>query len=51
MPKMSKIVRSILNIKHHEYVDDIQKADEHMQKRSLDEDEHYENTKRIPHKS
>ena len=25
MPKMSKIVESILNIKHHEYVDDIQK--------------------------
>ena len=49
MPKMSKIVESILNIKHHEYVDDIQKADEHMQKRSLDEDEHYEIPKRIYH--
>ena len=41
---MSKIVATVLNIRHREYVDDAGKAAEHMQERSLEEDEYY----RIP---
>lgn len=47
MSKMSKIVESALDKKHREYVDDATKADEHMQERSLEEDEHYEIPKMI----
>ena len=42
MSKMSKIVETALDKKHREYVDDADKADEHMQERSLEEDETYE---------
>ena len=38
---MSKIVETALDKKHREYVDDANKADEHMQERSLEEDEPY----------
>jgi acetyl esterase/lipase len=41
MSKMSKIVETALDKKHREYVDDAGKADEHMQERSLEEDEPY----------
>ena len=41
---MSKIVATVLKIRHREYVDDADKATEHMQERSLEEDEYY----RIP---
>ncbi|SDA52685.1 alpha/beta hydrolase [Methanobrevibacter millerae] len=41
MSKMSKIVETVMDKKHREYVDDADKADEHMQERSLDEDEVY----------
>lgn len=44
MSIMSKIVATVLNIRHREYVDDAGKAAEHMQERSLEEDEYY----RIP---
>ena len=44
MSIMSKIVATVLNIRHREYVDDADKAVEHMQERSLEEDEYY----RIP---
>ena len=47
MSKMSKIVESALEKKHREYVDDADKADEHMQERSLEEDEHYEIPKMV----
>ena len=47
MSKMSKIVENILDKKHREYVDDANKAKEHMQKRSLEEDEHYKLPKMI----
>ena len=47
MSKMSKIVESALDKKHREYVDDADKADEHMQDRSLEEDELYEIPKRL----
>ena len=47
MSKMSKIVETALDKKHREYVDDATKADEHMQERSLEEDEHYELPKMI----
>ena len=49
MSKMSKIVETVLDKKHREYVDDAGKADEHMQERSLEEDEHYEIPKMIYH--
>lgn len=41
---MSKIVATVLKIRHREYVDDADKAVEHMQERFLEEDEYY----RIP---
>ena len=44
MSIMSKIVATVLKIRHREYVDDADKATEHMQERSLEEDEYY----RIP---
>lgn len=44
---MSKIVEKALDKKHREYVDDAGKAGEHMQERSLEEDEHYEIPKMI----
>ena len=47
MSKMSKIVETALDKKHREYVDDASKADEHMQERSLEEDEYYEIPKMI----
>ena len=47
MSKMSKIVETALDIKHREYVDDAEKADEHMKERSLEEDEDYKIPKRI----
>ena len=47
MSKMSKIVETALDKKHREYIDDAEKAKEHMQKRSLEEDEPYKIPKRI----
>lgn len=47
MSRMSKIVEKAMDVKHREYVDDASKADEHMQERSLEEDERYEIPKRI----
>lgn len=47
MSKMSKIVEYALDKKHREYVDDANKADEHMQERSLEEDEYYKIPKKI----
>ena len=44
---MSKIVETALDKKHREYVDDAGKAGEHMQERSLEEDEPYEIPKGI----
>ena len=44
MSIMSKIVATVLKIRHREYVDDADKAVEHMQERALEEDEYY----RIP---
>ena len=44
MSIMSKIVATVLKIRHREYVDDTDKAAEHMQEQSLEEDEYY----RIP---
>jgi acetyl esterase/lipase len=44
---MSKIVEKALDKKHREYVDDASKAVEHMQERSLEEDESYEIPKMI----
>ena len=44
---MSKIVETALDKKHREYVDDADKADEHMRERSLEEDEYYEIPKMI----
>ena len=41
MSKLSKIVATVLKKRHHEYVDDAGKAVEHMQERSLEEDEYY----------
>ena len=49
MSKMSKIVEYAMDKKHREYVDDASKADEHMQERSLEEDEYYEIPKKIYH--
>lgn len=46
---MSKIVETILDKKHREYVDDAAKAYEHMRERSLEEDEKYEMPKIIYH--
>ena len=47
MSRMSRIVESVLDKKHREYVDDAEKADEHMKQRSLEEDERYEIPKMI----
>lgn len=41
MSFMSKIVTKALEKKHRDYIDDSKKAQEHMQKRSLEEDEYY----------
>ena len=41
MSKLSKIVATVLKKRHREYVDDAGKAVEHMQERSLEEDEYY----------
>ena len=49
MSKMSKIVEIGLEKKHRDYMDDPDKAHEHMQKRSLEEDEPYKIPKRIYH--
>ena len=49
MSKMSRIVETALDKKHREYVDDAKKADEHMQERSLEEDEEYKLPKMIYH--
>lgn len=49
MSRMSKIVETALDKKHREYVDDAGKAAEHMQERSLEEDETYEIPKMIYH--
>ena len=49
MSKMSKIVETALDKKHREYIDDAEKANEHMQKRSLEEDEPYKIPKGIYH--
>lgn len=49
MSKISKIVETALDKKHREYVDDASKAAEHMQERSLEEDETYEIPKMIYH--
>lgn len=49
MSKMSKIVESALDKKHRGYVDDASKADEHMQERSVEEDEEYKIPKGIYH--
>lgn len=47
MSKMSRIVETALDKKHREYVDDALKAYEHMQERSLEEDEPYKIPKMI----
>lgn len=49
MSKMSKIVEYSLDKKHREYVDDADKADEHMEERSKEEDEPYKIPKKIYH--
>ena len=42
MSLMSKIVAKALEKKHRSYIDDSSKAEEHLQKRSLEEDEYYQ---------
>ena len=42
MSVMSKIMETVLEKRHREYVDDAAKAQEHMKERSLVEDERYE---------
>lgn len=49
MSKMSKIVEFTLDKANSEYFEDASKADEHLQKRSLEEDEYYKIPKRIYH--
>lgn len=49
MSKMSKIVETALDKKHREYVDKADKADEHMEERSLEEDEPFKIPKRVYH--
>lgn len=49
MSKMSKIVEFALDKKNSEYFEDAEKAKEHLQKRSLEEDEPYKLPKRIYH--
>lgn len=49
MSRLSKIVEKGMDKKHREYVDDAEKADEHMQERSLEEDKTYEIPKKIYH--
>lgn len=46
---MSKIVETALDKKHREYVDKVDKADEHMEERSLEEDEPFKIPKRVYH--
>lgn len=46
---MSKIVEYSLDKKHREYVDDADKADEHMEERSKEEDEPFKIPKKIYH--
>lgn len=49
MSKRAKIMESILERKHSEYVDDADKADEFIHKRSKEEDEYYNIPKKIYH--
>lgn len=49
MSKMSKIVEFALEKTDHKFLEDAEKADEHMQKRSLNEDERYKIPKRVYH--
>ena len=49
MSKRSKIIETVLEKKHREYIDDADKAKEHMAERSLEEDEPYKLPKRIYH--
>lgn len=49
MSKRSKIIETVLEKTHREYIDDADKAKEYMEERSLEEDEPYEIPKRIYH--
>lgn len=49
MSKRSKVIETILEKKHRDYVDYADKADEHMHERSLEEDKHYKLPKMIYH--
>ncbi|WP_296888361.1 alpha/beta hydrolase fold domain-containing protein [uncultured Methanobrevibacter sp.] len=49
MSKRSKIIETVLEKTHREYIDDADKAKEHLTERSLEEDEPYEIPKRIYH--
>ncbi len=49
MSKMSKIVETVMDKKHRQYVDEADEADKHMKERSLEEDETYEIPKMIYH--
>ena len=49
MSIISKVVERVLDKRHREYVDDAGKAREHMEKRSLEEDEPYKIPKLIYH--
>ena len=49
MSKMSKIVETALEKKHREYMDNADKAREHLHERSLEEDEPYKIPKMIYH--
>ena len=44
---MSKIVDFALGKKYHKYLNDVECAKKHMQKRSLEEDEYYKIPKRV----
>ena len=49
MSKRSKIIETVLEKTHREYIDDADKAKEHLTERSLEEDETYEIPKMIYH--
>ncbi|WP_295616285.1 alpha/beta hydrolase [uncultured Methanobrevibacter sp.] len=49
MSKMSKVYEKTLEKRHREYVDDVDKAKEHMQEYSLEEDNPYKLPKMIYH--
>lgn len=49
MSKRSKIIETVLEKTHREYIDNADKAKEHLTERSLEEDEPYEIPKRIYH--